>query len=35
VMASYLSASFGGGSTPLVAIDYQVCGTFYLTPFFE
>jgi hypothetical protein len=35
VTASYVSASFGGGGTPLVAIDYQVCGTLYLTPFFE
>jgi hypothetical protein len=35
VTASYVSASFGGGSTPLVGIDYQVCGTLYVTPIFE
>jgi hypothetical protein len=35
VTASYVSASFGGGSTPLAAVDYQVCGTVYLTPIFE
>jgi hypothetical protein len=35
VTASYVSASFGGGSTPLAAINYQVCGILYLTPIFE
>ncbi len=35
VTASYVSASFGGGSTPLAAIDYRVCGILYLTPIFE
>ncbi|MGH3300609.1 MAG: hypothetical protein ACRDOK_02810, partial [Streptosporangiaceae bacterium] len=33
--ASYASASFGGGSTPLVAIAYQVCGTLYVTTIFQ
>ena len=35
VTASYVSASFGGSTSPLTAIDYQVCGTLYLTPIFE
>jgi hypothetical protein len=34
-IASYASASFGGGSTPTVAINFQVCGILYLTPIFE
>jgi hypothetical protein len=33
--ASYASASFGGGSTPPVAINYQVCGTLYVTTIFQ
>jgi len=35
VTASYVSASFGGGTTPLAAISYRVCGTVYVTPIFE
>lgn len=33
--ARYVSASFGGGSTPLAAIRYQLCGRMYVTVLFR
>lgn len=33
--ARYVSASFGGGATPMTAIRYKVCGHIYVTVLFR
>jgi hypothetical protein len=35
VTARYVSASFGGGTTPPATVDYQVCRRVYVTTLFR